>query len=190
MPKIVDHDQHREELLNSCFTLFATKGFADVTIREIADELGVSTGTLYHYFHSKQGILEQMFQMVNVRDVNQALTMMDESLSKIERLKRFLVFVRERREYFQNLLLITIEYFRHRTMDDAGDVLQDFADFYRRAMAENIQLPQELADFLFIYLNGLMYHVRLFPRSVEIDDQLRLIENMIECMITSSSKPG
>ena len=190
MPKIVDHDQHREELLNSCFTLFATKGFADVTIREIADELGVSTGTLYHYFHSKQGILEQMFQMINIRDVNQAITMIDQSISKIERLKRFLDFVRERREYFQNLLLLTIEYYRHRTVDEAGDVLQNFADFYRRAMAENLQLPQEMADFLLIYLNGLMYHERLFPGSVETEDQLRLVENMIECMITSSSKPG
>ncbi|MGB6015410.1 MAG: helix-turn-helix domain-containing protein, partial [Nodosilinea sp.] len=48
MPKIVDHDQYRREILDQCFDLFAEKGYAALTMRQIAQELGVSTGTLYH----------------------------------------------------------------------------------------------------------------------------------------------
>ena len=53
MPKIVDRDRYRKELLNKCFDIFAEKGYSSVTMREIGSEIGVSTGTLYHYFPSK-----------------------------------------------------------------------------------------------------------------------------------------
>ena len=150
----------------------------------------VSTGTLYHYFPNKKAMLEQLFHMVNRRDVMQAVTMIDESSTQSERVGIFLQFVRERKDYFQGLLLITIEYFRHCHADDSGDVLQQFADFYREAMAENLEVPQEIADFLLIYLNGLMYHIKLYPHSVTVEDQLRLVNNMIDCMLQGNPVGG
>ncbi|NJL35659.1 MAG: TetR/AcrR family transcriptional regulator [Leptolyngbyaceae cyanobacterium SM1_4_3] len=60
MPKIVDHNEYRKNLLGRAFDLFAQKGFAAVTMREIAQGLGVSTGTLYHYFPSKEALFEQL----------------------------------------------------------------------------------------------------------------------------------
>lgn len=60
MPKIVDHDQYRAELLAKSFDLFTSHGYAAITMRQIAIGLGVSTGTLYHYFKNKETIFEQM----------------------------------------------------------------------------------------------------------------------------------
>ena len=57
MPKIVDHDEYRKELLERCFGIFSRKGFSNVTMREIVSEIGVSTGTLYHYFDTKEKII-------------------------------------------------------------------------------------------------------------------------------------
>lgn len=37
--------------------LFATKGFAAVSIREIAHEAGISTAALYHYMSTKDDLL-------------------------------------------------------------------------------------------------------------------------------------
>jgi len=34
MPKIVDHDEYRKEMLQKCFTLFEIKEFASVTMKE------------------------------------------------------------------------------------------------------------------------------------------------------------
>ena len=62
MPKIVDHDRYRKELLSGCFTLFAERGYGSITMRQIAKALGVSTGTLYHYFPSKESIFMQLVQ--------------------------------------------------------------------------------------------------------------------------------
>ncbi|NMG11644.1 TetR/AcrR family transcriptional regulator [Brasilonema sp. UFV-L1] len=62
MPKIVNHEQYRKELLYKCFDLFAEKGYASITTRQIAKELGVSTGTLYYYFPRKEDMFEQLVE--------------------------------------------------------------------------------------------------------------------------------
>ena len=69
MPKIVDHDRYRHELLAQCLSLFAEKGFGAVTMRQIADSLGVSTGTLYHYFPNKESIFAQLVEVYCSKDV-------------------------------------------------------------------------------------------------------------------------
>jgi AcrR family transcriptional regulator len=69
MPKIVDHDRYRKELLGKCFDLFAAKGYGSITMREIAQGLGVSTGTLYHYFPNKKVLFEQLIEQMAERDV-------------------------------------------------------------------------------------------------------------------------
>ena len=69
MPKIVDHDQYRKELLSKCLTLFAERGYGSVTMRQIGQGLGVSTGTLYHYFPSKESILIQLVEELCEQDI-------------------------------------------------------------------------------------------------------------------------
>jgi len=40
--------------------LFAAKGVAATTVREIADAVGILSGSLYHHFTSKQAIVEEI----------------------------------------------------------------------------------------------------------------------------------
>ena len=53
MPKIVDHDKRRSDLLDHAFSLFANNGYHGVSVRQIAKSVGMTTGMLYHYFPSK-----------------------------------------------------------------------------------------------------------------------------------------
>ena len=54
MPKVVDHVSYRKHLLDQCVNLFAQYGYEALTMRQIAEALHVSTGTLYHYFPTKE----------------------------------------------------------------------------------------------------------------------------------------
>lgn len=40
--------------------LFATKGYAQTTVRDIADEAGILSGSLYHHFDSKEAMLGEI----------------------------------------------------------------------------------------------------------------------------------
>jgi AcrR family transcriptional regulator len=47
----------RERILDVALDLFARKGYAETSLREIAAELGLSKAALYYHFESKQDIL-------------------------------------------------------------------------------------------------------------------------------------
>ncbi len=57
MPKIVNHERRRQELLAATWRVIARTGIVGVTTREIAHEAGVSTGVLAHYFADKEALL-------------------------------------------------------------------------------------------------------------------------------------
>lgn len=58
MPKIVDHEAYRAELAAGAIQVFRRHGFHGLGMRKIAEEIGVSKGTLYHYFPSKKALFE------------------------------------------------------------------------------------------------------------------------------------
>ncbi|HEY1706945.1 MAG TPA: TetR/AcrR family transcriptional regulator [Rhizomicrobium sp.] len=56
MPKIVDHENCREDIARAAFSMVRRKGVAKATIRDIAREFGSSVGTVVHYITSKDHI--------------------------------------------------------------------------------------------------------------------------------------
>jgi AcrR family transcriptional regulator len=57
MPKIVDWDARRDEILSATWRVIARDGIAKATIRAIAREADCSRGILAHYFDDKADIL-------------------------------------------------------------------------------------------------------------------------------------
>ena len=52
--------ERREHLVRLAAELFAKKGFQATTVREIADEAGILSGSLYHHFDSKESIVDEL----------------------------------------------------------------------------------------------------------------------------------
>src|SRR5579859_5225989 len=57
MPKIVDWDAKRDEILSATWRVIARDGLTGATIRAIAQEANCSRGILAHYFDDKADIL-------------------------------------------------------------------------------------------------------------------------------------
>jgi AcrR family transcriptional regulator len=57
MPKIVDWDARRDEILSATWRVIAREGIAGATVRAIAREAKCSPGILVHYFDDKADIL-------------------------------------------------------------------------------------------------------------------------------------
>ena len=67
MPKIVDWDTKRDELLSATWRVIARDGIAKTTIRAIAREANCSRGILAHYFDDKADILGAALMMSHRR---------------------------------------------------------------------------------------------------------------------------
>ena len=57
MPKVVDHDVQRVTFAEAAMRLIAKHGMEGVTMRAVAAEAGLSYGSLFHYFESKDDLL-------------------------------------------------------------------------------------------------------------------------------------
>jgi TetR/AcrR family transcriptional regulator, cholesterol catabolism regulator len=54
--------ERRDEILAIAADLFAERGFAATTVREIADAAGILSGSLYHHFDSKESMVEELLR--------------------------------------------------------------------------------------------------------------------------------
>ncbi len=62
-------EQTRKQIIDASFELFANEGYSKTSIAAVARNAKVSKGLIYHYFSSKQDILEAIFdQLVDMGD--------------------------------------------------------------------------------------------------------------------------
>jgi AcrR family transcriptional regulator len=59
-PKVVE--DRSEQIMDAALRVFAQKGFARATIKDIGHEAGVTSGLIYHYFESKEALLKSIFE--------------------------------------------------------------------------------------------------------------------------------
>jgi AcrR family transcriptional regulator len=55
-------EEKRRQILDAAVRVFARKGFHASRVGDIAEEAGVAHGLLYHYFDSKDAVLQAVFQ--------------------------------------------------------------------------------------------------------------------------------
>jgi len=55
----------RERIYNTAFRLMTENGFDNITVDEICSESGVSKGSFYHYFKSKDDIVIETYKIVD-----------------------------------------------------------------------------------------------------------------------------
>ena len=77
----------RRRILKAALRLFAAHGYADASIRMIAESAGTSVGLLYNYFPSKADLLSALFEE-SMRDVQASFASAETAKTPSERLER------------------------------------------------------------------------------------------------------
>lgn len=58
-------ENSKETIIREALKLFAEKGFAAVSMRDLAEAVGISASTIYHYYDSKQTLFRDMIREAN-----------------------------------------------------------------------------------------------------------------------------
>ena len=61
MPK----ENRKEQIIQEALKLFSEKGFAAVSMRDLAESVGISVSSIYHYYESKQALVRDMIVRAN-----------------------------------------------------------------------------------------------------------------------------
>jgi AcrR family transcriptional regulator len=187
MPKDVDHDARREELLEAVWRVIARDGMERATIRTIAKETGWSSGVLAHYFTDKDEILGSairlMYERIAVR-WNEKL----EGLTGVAALHELVLDnlpLDDERELETRFLM---NYWSRAIRDGDGvprperrgpQLIDLLSDLVREGQdagdVRDDESPEDIAERLLALIDGFSLHTLLDPQRLSRERQVALV---------------
>lgn len=55
---VKEHDERKNEIIDTASHIFAQKGYDKTSVNDILNAIGIAKGTFYHYFKSKEEVLD------------------------------------------------------------------------------------------------------------------------------------
>ena len=183
MPKIVNHEQYRKELLGKCFNLFAEKGYAAITMRQISASLKVSTGTLYHYFPNKQALFEQLVEEISQLDIITALTEFGGKNNLLELMAALGRYLVRNEDYLIKWTYLWVDFCQHQD----SKIMLTNSTVFKRANQRCQQLACDLlgvrdvvlASFVLSFVNGVVLEKLWGNENIDFSEQCQLLGEMI-----------
>lgn len=84
-------DARRQAIVDAALTVALRKGLAATTVRDVAAEMGTSSGLIHHYFESMDHVLAAAFETAAAADLAVTVAAMEASTDPIDKLVAFLV---------------------------------------------------------------------------------------------------
>ncbi|MBD2296036.1 TetR/AcrR family transcriptional regulator [Anabaena sphaerica FACHB-251] len=183
MPKIVDHEQYRKELLGKCFDLFAEKGYGAITMRQIAQGLEVSTGTLYHYFPSKQALFEQLIEEISQQDVIIALAELGGKNNLSEMMAALGNYLVNNEDYLIKWTYIWVDFCQNqdsKTMLTNSTVFKHANQRCQQVACDLLGIQDVvLASFVLSFVNGVILEKLWGNETIDFPEQCELLGKML-----------
>jgi AcrR family transcriptional regulator len=138
-------EQRRIQLLEAAQRVFSRQGFHAATVSDVASEAGVSQGTVYHYFDSKEALLLAVFtqwETENLHDeIEHALLAEPTAAGKLALIA---YAASERVTSSLQLLEASVEFWSH--IPRNAQIRQGFKRMFERMAAEVASIIQQGID--------------------------------------------
>ena len=126
MPKLVDRERRRQEILDVTWRLMASRGADAATMREIAREAGYANGALAPYFSNKDELVEAAYVYVFER-TNERIRTAVAGARGFAALRAFLVEILPTTELTQLEARIVLPFWNRTVTDERLAQLNDAA---------------------------------------------------------------
>ncbi len=81
--------ERRDNIVDAALSVMLRKGMAATTVRDVADEMGTSSGLIHHYFTSMDDLLAAAFDRAASQDLNVTRDAMTQGVDPVKRLAIF-----------------------------------------------------------------------------------------------------
>ena len=148
-------DNLKQSILEKTKELLLEDSFSDITLKEISKEVGISQGTLYYYYKSKEDILYDIFAIYLDSLFNETIEWISDK-NKDTSLHRISKFVILKGTEFSSLRLNLIvaanthPILKERLIDKYNQFNKAFYDNLRKIMSEN---DAKFISWLFIIIS-------------------------------------
>src|SRR5688572_17601855 len=165
----------RQRLLEAARDLFAQKGFAETTTREIASKAECNLSLIAHYFGSKEGLLRELVVSKVLRGRDQLAVLLARPAPFAEKIRAWIDFMCEQlsRDISLTRIIHREAFYGNELIPDLRQVLQGNIALFR-ALLEQAQASGELRkdlspDYLAASLNGMLqFYFIAYPVTVQV----------------------
>ncbi|MBU5310683.1 TetR/AcrR family transcriptional regulator [Tissierella carlieri] len=150
-----------ENIYNAAMSLVEKKGFENITVEEICTKAGVSVGSFYNYFKSKQDILNEIFRIADdyfLNTVSNVSTGQDAYENIVNFFAHYAKYceaikIDQLKQIYSTSNILFIEEGRH-----MQSVLKDIIDAGKESGQINTDMQsEEIVRYLFIALRGVIF---------------------------------
>jgi AcrR family transcriptional regulator len=195
MPKTVDHELRREELLEAVWRVVARDGLEGATVRGMARETGWSVGVLSHYFKDKDDILRSALELALQRIEARWETQLAD-LGPLEALRALVLDnlpLDDERELETKFLM---NYWSRAIREDVPQPRRRGPELIDRLTAlieQGVQegeiatevVPEDAAEILLGLIDGFSLHSLLDPERLSPERQVALVEGELDRLSSS-----
>ncbi len=193
MPKIVNREEKREQILLSALKVFAQKGYYNTKISEIAKEAGIGKGTIYEYFRSKESIFAEGFQFMFSSLEEELMKIIVGDASPEEKLDQLMeVSFYELTKYGERFIEVLMDFWaesirsKHPGMKTLVDMTPMYTEFrkliaaiigegVKKGLFRNVD-PKMEASILMAIMDGLMLQWVLDKNAFSLDEARKAIK--------------
>jgi AcrR family transcriptional regulator len=186
------HDS-RDEILKAAINLFATRGFHETSMAEVARAAGVSKALIFWHFKSKEelfvAVLGKLLEPY-VIDFAEEAGVLDEKAQLLKLIESYLLFVRENASSIRFLVAQILH--DERTKDSLSNQVLALYEGYQtlvtdligRAQTKGMCIchfpPRAAAAFLLATLNGLLFgHMLLGSRPDDLEASMKMLRQWL-----------
>lgn len=152
MPKIVDHDQVRADIVARAVELFAEQGFGGLGIRGLAKAVGMAKSSIYYYFPTKEALIEAVIEAVVAQDVASLEGVVGGAGTFDDRLDRAIAWVSDHEDRLATQIRILNEAAREQIWTDDGSVVGT----YVKGLSRVIGLTTAAARAFYLHMLGVV----------------------------------
>lgn len=69
---VKEHEERKNEILDTAEILFEEKGYDKCSVNDILNRIGIAKGTFYHYFKSKEELLDALIERISAQMIRRA----------------------------------------------------------------------------------------------------------------------
>jgi AcrR family transcriptional regulator len=191
LPKIVDHEVRRQELVEAAWRVINRVGIDNTTVREIAAESGYSTGALAHYFHNKDDILRSALERAD-HEIKDRLEQMPPRVHVITRLRYALAQALpcDDRRAFELTLDVnfwaralnqpSLRALQHRDHDTWREVVMTLVEEAQAAGAVDCSLAAaDTTDVIVAFVDGLGLQGLVYPELISSERTMHLLDTLL-----------
>ena len=188
MPRIVDADARREEILRVAVLILARDGYDKLSLRSVGKELGGSQSLVTHYFDSRQALLADVAASMDERWTAEIAEAQEGLADPADRLQALMIWLipntPEKLDSEKWRMQVSAAKFRDPV---AAQILVDFDRFVRRHMrsaVEELVPPDQVestVDFARAIASGI--ELETYEHGWDSTRQERLVEMAMQKLL-------